>query len=61
MRRHEWRLTRDILIAATGIFMLVHETFELVPNKEIIAAALVLLGFIPILRYRDRVNDKNNN
>lgn len=46
-----WRLLRDVLLACTGVAMLIHETLSPDPSPLIVGAALTLLGLPAALRY----------
>lgn len=48
-----WKAGRDIVLAAAGLFMLVHETLSNTPEPVIIGAGLILLGLPPALRLDD--------
>ncbi len=61
MSESVWKLWRDVLLVALGIFMLGHETLSSGPTDPIIVgAALALLGLPPTLRLDER-RRKNGN
>lgn len=48
-----WKLIRDILLTAVGVFMLIWQTLSSSPQPIILGAALVLLGLPATLRLED--------
>lgn len=48
-----WRLCRDIILTAVGVFMLIWQTLASSPQPIILGAALVLLGLPATLRLED--------
>ena len=49
----KWRLARDGVLVATGIFMLVYSTFSAHPQPLIVGAALALMVGPAALRIDD--------